>query len=142
MTDEDGHAAAIVTGTAIHEGETFKRQLVHLFTLRDGQVVEFRDLPFDQYVEDQSTRMALGERVVRSLNHTGAICVTNKSPRTEPAARPACDGASDTNYPRSDTEIFGSHLSPLPHRRVVPRPVTPSLVIQRAGVPGRRRRRP
>jgi len=53
MTDEDGHAAAIVTGTAIHEGETFKRQLVHLFTLRDGQVVEFRDLPFDQYVEDQ-----------------------------------------------------------------------------------------
>lgn len=53
MTDEDGHAAAIVTGTAIHEGETFKRQLVHLLAFRDGRVVEFRDLPFDQYAEDE-----------------------------------------------------------------------------------------
>ena len=53
MTDEDGHAAAIVTGTAIHEGETFTRQLVHLFTFRDDQTVEFRDLPFDQHAEDE-----------------------------------------------------------------------------------------
>lgn len=52
LTDEEGHAAAIVTGTAFHDGVKFERPLVHLFTLRDGVVVEFRDLPFDQHAED------------------------------------------------------------------------------------------
>jgi len=52
LTGEEGHAAAIVTGTAFHDGVKFERPLVHLFTLRDGVVVEFRDLPFDQHAED------------------------------------------------------------------------------------------
>ncbi|MDQ1539808.1 MAG: uncharacterized protein QOH29_534 [Actinomycetota bacterium] len=52
LSGEDGQAAAVVTGTAMHEGQKFERQLVHLFRLKDGKIQEFRDLPFDQHAED------------------------------------------------------------------------------------------
>ena len=44
--------AALVTATAFHDGVKFERPLLHLFTLRDGAIVESRDLPFDQHAED------------------------------------------------------------------------------------------
>jgi ketosteroid isomerase-like protein len=53
LTDEEGHAAAIVTGTAFHDGVKFERPIVHLFTLQDGAMLSFRDLPFDQHAEDR-----------------------------------------------------------------------------------------
>ena len=52
LADEKGHVAALVTATAFHDGVKFERPLLHLFTLRDGAIVESRDLPFDQHAED------------------------------------------------------------------------------------------
>jgi ketosteroid isomerase-like protein len=53
LTDEEGLAAAIVTATGFHDGVTFERPVVHLFELRDGVIVGYRDLPFDQHAEDE-----------------------------------------------------------------------------------------
>ncbi len=53
LTDDEGHAAAIVTATGFHDGVKFERPVVHLFELRDGVIVEYRDLPFDQHAEDE-----------------------------------------------------------------------------------------
>lgn len=53
LTDEEGHAAAIVTATAFRDGVKFERPPLHLFTLRDGAIADSRDLPFDQQAEDQ-----------------------------------------------------------------------------------------
>ena len=51
LTDEEGHVAALVTATAFHDGVKFERPPIHLFTLRDGAIVD-SDLPFDQHAED------------------------------------------------------------------------------------------
>ncbi len=68
MTDDDGHAAAVVTGTAFHDGQEFSRRIVHLVTVRDGQIVESRDLPYDQHAEDafwpRSETPALDEKEI------------------------------------------------------------------------------
>jgi ketosteroid isomerase-like protein len=49
----DGHGVAIVTGSATRDGKSFTGQDVHVFHIRNGQVVEFWDSPVDQYAADE-----------------------------------------------------------------------------------------
>jgi ketosteroid isomerase-like protein len=50
----DEHGVAIVTGTGSRpDGASFSGQDVHIFHIRDGQVVEFWDSPVDQYGSDE-----------------------------------------------------------------------------------------
>jgi uncharacterized protein len=48
----DEHAVALVTGTGTRSGKSFEGNDVHVFHLRNGQVVEFWDSPVDQYAAD------------------------------------------------------------------------------------------
>jgi ketosteroid isomerase-like protein len=49
----DEHAVAIVTGNATRAGKSFTGGDVHVFHVRNGQVVEFWDSPLDQYAADE-----------------------------------------------------------------------------------------
>jgi len=50
----DDHGVAIVTGSGTRpDGASFSGQDVHVFHIRNGQVVEFWDSPVDQYAADE-----------------------------------------------------------------------------------------
>jgi len=49
----DDHAVAIVTGTATRGEVSLTGNDVHIFHVRNGQVVEFWDSPLDQYAGDE-----------------------------------------------------------------------------------------
>ena len=49
----DEHGIAILTGTASRGGKSFSGQDVHIFHIKNGQVVEFWDSPLDQYAADE-----------------------------------------------------------------------------------------
>ena len=50
----DEHGVAIVTGTGSRpDGASFTSPDVHIFHIRNGQVVEFWDSPVDQYGSDE-----------------------------------------------------------------------------------------
>lgn len=63
-----------------------------------------------------------------------AFCVTTRSPRTSLRQGPCATALVTRNYPRSDTEVFGSHLSRLPQRPAFVRPLrAPPVPSQRPG---------
>ena len=48
----DEHGVAIVTGSGSRNGKSLSSPDVHVFHMRNGQVVEFWDSPLDQYEAD------------------------------------------------------------------------------------------
>jgi len=49
----DGHGVALVTGGGSRNGKSLTSPDVHVFHMRNGQVVEFWDSPVDQYEADE-----------------------------------------------------------------------------------------
>lgn len=49
----DEHGVALVTGSSSRGGKTLEGPDVHVFHIRNGQVVEFWDSPLDQYASDE-----------------------------------------------------------------------------------------
>ena len=49
----DEHAVAIVTGSGTRNGKSLNSPDVHVFHMKNGQVVEFWDSPLDQYEADE-----------------------------------------------------------------------------------------
>ena len=49
----DEHGVVLVSNSATRDGKSFSGQDVHTFHIREGRVVEFWDLPVDQYAADE-----------------------------------------------------------------------------------------
>ena len=50
---DDDTVVAVVTGVAWSKDTEFRRRIMHVYRIENGQVREFWDLPYDQHAEDE-----------------------------------------------------------------------------------------